>query len=160
MTSENSLKTTLPISRILQLLPHRYPFLLVDRVDNIIEMDKIWAHKNVTFNEPFFLGHFPGVPVMPGVLIVEAMAQAGGILILQSLLKNAEEVQDKLFLFTSMEHVRFRRQIVPGDRLDLECRLIRHRLKLWKMEGRAFVDGELAAEAELTAAVQERGEML
>ena len=136
--------TSFDIRKILEFLPHRYPFLLVDRVNEIVDGEYIKAHKCVSFNEPFFQGHFPGVPVMPGVLIIEALAQAGGLLVL---------------LFSGLEKVRFRRPVFPGDRLDLECRLIRHKLKLWKMEGRAYVDGVLAAEAEITAAVTDRGDM-
>ena len=147
----------LKIGRILDLLPHRYPFLLVDRVVEIQRMSNIRAYKNLTFNEPFFQGHFPGVPVMPGVLIIEALAQAGGLLVLHGF--DPSETAGKLFLFSGLEKVRFRRPVFPGDRLDLECRLIRHKLKLWKMEGRAYVDGVLAAEAEITAAVTDRGDM-
>ena len=148
---------SLDIRNILSLLPHRYPFLMVDRVNELVDGEYIKAHKCVSFNEPFFQGHFPGVPVMPGVLIVEAMAQAGGLLVLHGF--PPAETDNKLFLFSGMEKVRFRRPVFPGDRLDLECHLIRHKLKLWKMEGKAFVDGALAAEAELTAAVSDRGEV-
>ena len=143
----------LDIRAIMRLLPHRYPFLMVDRVTEIVPGESIKAYKCVSFNEPFFEGHFPGLPVMPGVMIVEAMAQAGGLMVLHSL---ADKVENKIFLFTGIESVRFRRQVYPGDRLDLECRLLRHKLKLWKMEGKAFVDGVLAAEAILSAAVTER----
>ena len=145
------------IQKILSLLPHRYPFLLVDRVNEIVDGEYIKAHKCVSFNEPFFQGHFPGVPGMPGVLIIEALAQTGGLLVLHGF--DPSETEGKLFLFSGLEKVRFRRPVYPGDRLDLECRLIRHKLKLWKMEGRAYVEGQLAAEAELTAAVTSREEM-
>lgn len=140
----------LNIRQILGLLPHRYPFLLVDRVTEYVPNEYIKAYKNVTMNEPFFEGHFPGVPVMPGVLIMEALAQAGGILVVKS---TDTDVEGKLFLFTGMERVRFRKPVYPGDRLDLHCRLLRHKMKLWKMEGRAYVNGQLAAEAEMTAAI-------
>lgn len=143
----------LDIRRIMALLPHRYPFLLVDRVNSITPGEHISAHKCVSFNEPFFQGHFPGIPVMPGVLIVEALAQAGGLMVLHGLQEPAE---NKLFLFTGIESVRFRRSVYPGDRLDLECRLIRHKLMLWKMSGHAYVDGTLVAEAILSAAITER----
>ena len=149
--------TSFDIRKILEFLPHRYPFLLVDRVNEIVDGEYIKAHKCVSFNEPFFQGHFPGVPVMPGVLIIEALAQAGGLLVLHGF--DPSETAGKLFLFSGLEKVRFRRPVFPGDRLDLECRLIRHKLKLWKMEGRAYVDGVLAAEAEITAAVTDRGDM-
>ncbi len=145
------------IKRILELLPHRYPFLLVDRVVSYTPATEINAYKCVTFNEPFFQGHFPGLPVMPGVLIIEAMAQAGGIMVLMS--KPREEIENKLFLFTGIEKVRFRTPVYPGDRLDLHCKLIRQKMLLWKMEGRAYVDGKLAAEAELTAAISNKNEV-
>jgi 3-hydroxyacyl-[acyl-carrier-protein] dehydratase len=141
----------LDIHRIMDLLPHRYPFLLVDRVTGL-EPDKfVKAYKNVSINEPFFQGHFPGLPVMPGVLIVEALAQAGGFMVLAG--QSDEVVRKSIFLFTGMESVRFRKPVVPGDRLDLRCELLRKRMQLWKMRGTAHVDGVLAAEAELTAAI-------
>ena len=143
--------------QIAAILPHRYPFALVDRILDYEPGQWAIGRKCVTRNEEFFCGHFPGQPVMPGVLIVEAMAQTGGLLVLHGF--DPSETADKLFLFSGLEKVRFRRPVFPGDRLDLECRLIRHKLKLWKMEGRAYVDGVLAAEAELTAAVTDRSEM-
>jgi 3-hydroxyacyl-[acyl-carrier-protein] dehydratase len=149
-------QSILDIRQILGLLPHRYPFLLVDRVVEYVPGDYIKAYKNVTMNEPFFQGHFPGVPVMPGVLIMEALAQAGGILVVKS---TDTAVEDKLFLFTGIESVRFRKPVYPGDKLELHCRLLKHKLKLWKMEGRAYVDGRLAAEAVMTAAVTNREDM-
>ena len=127
-------KNLMDIRQILELLPHRYPFLLVDRVVDYTPLESIEAYKNVTMNEPFFQGHFPGIPVMPGVLIMEALAQAGGLLVLKS---TDMPLEDKLFLFTGMEKVRFRKPVYPGDKLELKCRLIRHKLKLWKMEGKA-----------------------
>lgn len=149
-------QSILDIRQILGLLPHRYPFLLVDRVVEYVPGDYIKAYKNVTMNEPFFQGHFPGVPVMPGVLIMESLAQAGGILVVKS---TDTAVEDKLFLFTGIESVRFRKPVYPGDKLELHCRLLKHKLKLWKMEGRAYVDGKLAAEAVMTAAVTNREDM-
>ncbi len=145
------------IKRILDILPHRYPFLLVDRVVACEFNKSISAYKCVSINEPFFQGHFPRQPVMPGVLIMEALAQAGGIMVLLDI--PAETLQDKLLLFTGMENVRFRRPVVPGDRLDLECTMIRQKLRLSKIMGRALVDGVLAAEGELTAAVMNREDM-
>ncbi len=138
---------------ILDLLPHRYPFLLVDRVVEFQEMHSLHAIKCVTFNEPFFQGHFPGYPVMPGVLILEALAQAGGILILKS---RPEELQDKIFLFAGMENVRFRKPVIPGDKLDLYVTYDRHKRNLWKTRGEAFVDGHLVAQADLSAAIVDR----
>lgn len=149
-------KSIIDIRQILGLLPHRYPFLLVDRVIDYTPGESIHAYKNVTMNEPFFQGHFPGVPVMPGVLIMEALAQAGGILVVKSA---DTSIEDKLFLFTGMEKVRFRKPVYPGDTLELHCRLIRHKLKLWKMEGKAYVGDKLAAEAEMTAAVMNKEDM-
>lgn len=143
---------TMDIQRILSLLPHRYPFLLVDRVTECVPGSHIKAYKNVTFNEPFFQGHFPGVPVMPGVLILEALAQTGGLLAASAM----QDTSDKLFLFTGLDGVKFRKQVGPGDRLDLECSNFKFKLKLCKMEARAFVDGKLAAEAQITAAIADR----
>lgn len=144
------------IREILRLLPHRYPFLLVDRVVDLKPYEYIKAYKNVSFNEPFFLGHFPDLPIMPGVLILEALAQAGGLMVLAGMDEDA--MKRSICLFTSMEGVRFRRQVVPGDRLDLHCELIRHKLRLWKIRGTALVNGSLAAEAELTAAIMPKEE--
>ena len=140
------------IQRILSILPHRYPFLLVDRVVECVPGSHIKAYKNVSVNEPFFQGHFPGVPIMPGVLILEALAQTGGLLAAAGM----GDLADKLFLFTGLDGVKFRRQVVPGARLDLECSNMRMKLKLCKMEARAFVDGKLAAEARITAAIGDR----
>ncbi len=143
---------TMDIQRILSILPHRYPFLLVDRVVECVPGSHIKAYKNVSVNEPFFQGHFPGVPIMPGVLILEALAQTGGLLAAAGM----GDLADKLFLFTGLDGVKFRRQVVPGDRLDLECSNMRMKLKLCKMEARDFVDGKLAAEARITAAIGDR----
>ena len=140
------------LQNILSVLPHRYPFLLVDRVVECVPNSHIKAYKNVTNNEPFFQGHFPGLPIMPGVLILEALAQAGGLLCVQ----NLDDIHNKLFLFTGMEKVKFRKQVIPGDRLDLECFNPRWKRQLCKMDGRAYVDGKLAAEASLTAAILDR----
>ncbi|MEK6711297.1 MAG: 3-hydroxyacyl-ACP dehydratase FabZ [Nitrospinota bacterium] len=133
---------------IQRLLPHRYPFLFVDRVLEVdAEAVSIVALKNVSHNEPFFLGHFPGRPIMPGVLIVEALAQAG-LLCLFSL-RLMEEGAD--FFFGGIESVRFRRAVLPGDQLRLEVKLLRSRRNYWKMEGAALVEGKTAADAVLTA---------
>jgi 3-hydroxyacyl-[acyl-carrier-protein] dehydratase len=135
----------------MDFLPHRYPFLLVDRVVGMEPGHKITAYKNVSINEAFFQGHFPGRPIMPGVLIIEALAQAGAFLIVRHL--DPEQVKNSMFLFTGMDNVRFRRIVVPGDRLDLECVLTRHKMRLWRMHGIATVDGAGAAEADLTALI-------
>lgn len=142
------------IRTIMSLLPHRYPFLLVDRVVALEPGEKIHAYKCVSINEPFFQGHFPGEPVMPGVLIIEAMAQAGGLMVLHQF--PPEKLEGMLFLFTAIENARFRRPVYPGDRLDLHCRLLRHKFKLWRIAGQAYVGDQLVAEAELSAAVTER----
>lgn len=147
---------TLDVQRIMDLLPHRYPFLLVDRVVELEPNKIVRAYKNVSINEPFFQGHFPGLPVMPGVLIVEALAQAGGFLVLTA--QDNVTVRDSIFLFTGIEKVRFRKPVVPGDRLDLQCELLRRKMQLWKMRGQATVDGVLVAEAELTAAIVPRSD--
>lgn len=141
----------LNIQGILQLLPHRYPFLLVDRIIELKPGKYIKAYKNVSINEPFFQGHFPNLPVMPGVLILEAMAQSGGITALHEL--PFDELKDKVFLFAGLDLVKFRQQVIPGDQLILECEITRHKLQLWKMSCHAFVDNKLVAEAQLTAAM-------
>ncbi|MBN2705790.1 MAG: 3-hydroxyacyl-ACP dehydratase FabZ [Deltaproteobacteria bacterium] len=140
------------IGQILQYLPHRYPFLLVDKVVSISE-NHIVGIKNVTFNEPFFTGHFPGFPVMPGVMIIEAMAQTGGIFALNRLgLKLAERPDSKVF-FLSIDKARFRKPVQPGDCLTMTLELLSRRRNFWKFQGRAEVDGVLASEAEMMASV-------
>lgn len=141
----------LSIHDILRWIPHRFPFLLVDRILSLSE-DRVVGVKNVTFNEPFFQGHFPGDPVMPGVLIVEALAQAGGFL----LLSRVEDKENKLMYFASIDGVRFRRPVRPGDRLLLEARLIAFRKRFARIEAVAWVDGEKAAEGILSAMVVDR----
>jgi len=134
------------------ILPHRYPFLLVDRVLEMEPDKRIVALKNVTANEEFFLGHFPGHPVVPGVLLVEGMAQAGGILLLHDL----PDRERKLLYFTSIENAKFRRPVVPGDQVRFEIEVLRRRALYCRLSGRALVDGQLAAEAILSAALVER----
>jgi 3-hydroxyacyl-[acyl-carrier-protein] dehydratase len=134
----------LMIEDIQKLLPHRYPFLLVDRIIDFVPNKSATGIKNVTFNEPFFQGHFPNRPIMPGVLIVEAMAQVGGIV-----LRHLPGMEDQLSLFAGIDKVRFRRPVVPGDRLTITTELLVARKRFGKMHGRAEVDGQLACEGEL-----------
>lgn len=134
---------------IQKILPHRYPFLLLDRILDFTLNEKVIGLKNVTVNEPFFQGHFPGNPIMPGVLIVEAMAQAGGILAY----KSTPQLMGKLILFLAIDKVKFRKPVVPGDQLILELIALRRGHKVWRMQGKAFVRENLVAEAELTAAI-------
>jgi beta-hydroxyacyl-ACP dehydratase FabZ len=140
----------LDVVAIQRLLPHRFPFLLLDRVIEL-DGDHVVALKNVTINEPFFAGHFPGHPVMPGVLIVEAMAQAGGILAMTTLGDNAA---GKVVYFMALDKVKFRKIVVPGDQLRLEVKPLRKGGAVWKMQGRALVDGQVAAEAEFLATIK------
>ncbi len=141
---------------IILRLPHRYPFLLVDRVVALADGERLVAIKNVTANEPFFSGHFPGHPIMPGVLICEALVQAGGLL--------ASCSRDGLpagkgVLLAGLEHVRFRRRVIPGDQLRLEVELVHKRRPLWKMKGRALVEENVAAEAEFLTIEVDSSEM-
>ena len=138
------------LKQIQKFLPHRYPLLLVDRVVELVPDQKLRAYKNVTFNEEFFQGHFPGHPVMPGVLIVEALAQASGLLALQSV---ALQGSNKVMYLMSLDQVKFRKPVVPGDRLDLEITMLRQKRALVKVRGEAKVDGVVVAEAEIMATI-------
>jgi beta-hydroxyacyl-ACP dehydratase FabZ len=144
--------STLDVRAIMGRIPHRYPFLLVDRVIEILPQRRIVAIKNVTINEPFFQGHFPGAPVMPGVLIIEALAQAGAVL----LLSDIPDRESKLVYFTGIDEARFRRPVVPGDQVRLTMDVLKLRAKTCKMRGVAEVDGELVAEAEIMSALVDR----
>ncbi len=136
------------IGEILRMLPHRYPFVLVDRVLDVTMGESIKVLKNVTINEPFFQGHFPVEPVMPGVLIMEGLAQAGILLVY---LTEPEKVSAGLIYFAGMDKVRFRRKVVPGDQLIYELRILKQKSRVVKLEAKAYVDGKLAAEGELLA---------
>ena len=141
------------VKEIMQILPHRYPFLLVDRIENLKEGEEIVGIKNVSINEPFFAGHFPGNPIMPGVLIIEAMAQVGGVLAFHS---SPKEWAGSLVYFMGIDKVRFRKPVVPGDQLRLKLTTIRQKQKVFKMRGEAYVGDTLVAEAELMAAIERK----
>src|SRR5579863_10453661 len=138
------------IHEILSLLPHRYPFLLIDRVISYKLGESLVALKNVTINEAYFTGHFPSRPVMPGVLILEAMAQAGGVLAYKS--TNTSPADGVLFYFAGIDNARFRRVVEPGDQLRLEVKVLRSKREIWKLEGAAYVGDELACSAEFMSA--------
>ena len=140
------------IIEIQSLIPHRYPFLLIDRVLEIEPLKRIVAIKNVTMNEPFFQGHFPGAPVMPGVLIIEAMAQAGAIL----LFREVPDRESKLMYFAGIENARFRKPVVPGDQLRFEVNVLKYKMGFCKLEGKAFVDDKLVCEATVQSAVADK----
>ena len=138
------------IHEILEYLPHRYPFLLIDRVVAVEPGKSIHAYKNVTINEPFFVGHFPHHPVMPGVLIMEALAQAAGILSFKT--EDKKPTQSDVFYFAGIDEARFKRPVMPGDQLHLHVEIERQMRGVWKFKGEARVDGQLAAEAKLMCA--------
>ena len=143
---------TFNIQEILDFLPHRYPFLLIDRVVEFESTKRLVAIKNVTINEPFFQGHFPGYPIMPGVLVVEAMAQAGGMIMMAEI----PDRTSKLVVFTGIERAKFRRPVTPGDQLRIEVEVLSFRTRAGRIQGRALVDGKLACEATLTCQVVPR----
>ncbi len=142
--------TAMTNSEILRYLPHRYPFLLVDKVVNVVPGESIHAVKNVSNNEPFFAGHFPSRPIMPGVLIIEALAQASGVLLFNTVGRLPEE--DELYFLAGVDKARFKRVVEPGDQLDLHIELGKHRQDVWKFLCKASVDGELVCSAEITNA--------
>lgn len=151
--SEDALPATMStadIARVMQLLPHRYPMLMIDRVVDMIAGESAVGIKNVTINEPFFQGHFPSRPVMPGVLIVEAMAQTAGALVMHTL---GPDVGAKLVYFMTIDNCRFRQPVVPGDQLRIPVKAVRHRGPVWKFTGEGRVDGVLVAEAEYSAMI-------
>lgn len=147
------MKTELDIEQILKVLPHAWPFVMVDRVTEIRPHESIRGHKCVSMNEPWFLGHYPKNPIMPGVLIMEALAQIGGILAYAS---EPFDEESSLLYFLGIDKAKFRRPVVPGDRLDLAVSVVHHRSNVWKLAGEASVDGALCAQGELLASVVDR----
>ena len=147
------MKLPLQYEDIIKIIPHRYPFLLVDRITELELGKRVVGIKNVTANEPFFQGHFPDNPIMPGVLIIEAMAQVGGIMARLSVPGAIDNKDQDSIYFMSMDRVKFRRPVVPGDQLRLELKALRTGSRVWKMGGGAFVESDLVAEAELVAAI-------
>ncbi|MBW2592749.1 MAG: 3-hydroxyacyl-ACP dehydratase FabZ [Deltaproteobacteria bacterium] len=141
------------IQAIMEFLPHRYPFILIDRVIKLVPGRKVLALKNVTINEPFFQGHFPGRPIMPGVLIIEALGQAGGIISHPAM---QDKNSDLAMYFMGMDRVRFRKPVVPGDQLILDVKILQQRSKVFKMAGKATVDNVLVAEAEFLAMIGDK----
>lgn len=144
----------LDVNEIMQILPHRYPFLLIDRVVEIMPNETITAYKNVTIAEHIFQGHFPDHPIYPGVMIIEGMAQAGGVLAFKSM--NGEDLIDKVVYFMSIDKAKFRIPVRPGDRLEYKISVIKHRGRIWVLNGEAYVDGKLAAQAELQAMIMDK----
>lgn len=142
----------IPVERIMEMIPHRYPFLLVDKLINTVPFERTTGIKNVTFNEPQFMGHFPGRPVMPGVLILEAMAQTAGALVVHSLGKDSE---GKLVYFTSVESAKFRRPVGPGDTLHLHVEILQSKRNIWKVACIAEVDGNKVTEATISAMIMD-----
>ena len=149
----------LDIHQIRELIPHRFPMLLIDRIEHI-EAERAVGIKNVTANEPFFQGHFPDFPVMPGVLIVECMAQVGAVWLMSTVPDAASQLKDKLVLFAAIEQAKFRRPVFPGDQLRIEMELVKRKATVSKMKGRAIVDGKVVAEAVLMCNVADKSRIM
>lgn len=144
------------VVEIQKILPHRYPFLLVDKITEIDPDVSLKAYKNVSFGEPIFQGHFPGHPIYPGVMILEGMAQAGGVLAFKSLNATEEEMANKVVYFMSIDKAKFRNPVTPGDRLEYVMTVLKHKGTIWVFEGKSYVDGKLVAEAELKAMIVDK----
>ena len=146
------------INEILSILPHRFPFLLIDRVEELSIGESIKAYKNVTYNEQIFQGHFPGHPIYPGVMIIEGLAQAGGVLAFKSMEKDGVDLSDKVVYFMSIDNAKFRNPVRPGDKLKYRISVIKHRGRIWVLKGEAYInDGAtLAAQAELQAMIMDK----
>ena len=146
------------INEILSILPHRFPFLLIDRVEELNIGESIKAYKNVTYNEQIFQGHFPGHPIYPGVMIIEGLAQAGGVLAFKSMEKEGVDLSDKVVYFMSIDNAKFRNPVRPGDKLEYRISVIKHRGRIWVLKGKAYInDGvTLAAQAELQAMIMDK----
>ncbi len=144
------------VVEIQKILPHRYPLLLIDRVTDIVNDEKLLGYKNVSIGEQVFEGHFPGHPIYPGVMILEGMAQAGGILAFKSMDMTEEEAAEKVVYFMSIDKAKFRNPVRPGDRLEYEISVIKHKGAIWVLQGKAYVDGNLVSEAELKAMVVDK----
>ncbi|MCE2950955.1 MAG: 3-hydroxyacyl-ACP dehydratase FabZ [Alphaproteobacteria bacterium] len=148
--------TSLDINQIKTLIPHRYPMLLVDRMEDIVPFEKAVGIKNVSVNEPHFNGHFPDFPIMPGVLIVEAMAQTAGALVIHSLRQDASDTEEKQVFFMSIEEARFRKPVLPGHTLRMSVQKVQNRRTVWKFKGEAYVNDQLHAEAIFTAMIAQK----
>ena len=147
----------LDVTEIQKILPHRYPFLLVDRVTDMTKGESITAYKNVSISEPVFQGHFPGHPIYPGVMILEGMAQAGGVLAFLSMDNvSEEEIANKVVYFMSIDKAKFRNPVKPGDRLEYRLSVIKHKGAIWLLKGEAYVDDKLVSEAELKAMIVDK----
>ena len=142
------------INQIQEMLPHRYPFLLVDRITNVVKGEEVEGYLNISITNQVFQGHFPGHPIYPGVLIIEGMAQTGAILPFTIMSK--EELNDKVVYFMSIDKAKFRKPVLPGDRLVYRVKTIKHRGKIWQLDAKAYVDDELVAEAELKAMIMDK----